>query len=70
MEILGIIKIKIITKLSNSDVRSVEIKWDECKTLSDYEGQINSSFKLNSSDDSLLVDNIVSGTFIKISTSE
>lgn len=63
-------KIKIITKLCNGEVRSIEINWGECETLSNYADQINSSFKLNNNDDKMIVDNVVSGTFIKISTSE
>lgn len=62
-------EIYIVTKKDN-EVHSVKIKWYNCKTLYDYEKEINKSYNFNNKKDINLFNCINSGTYIKIRTSD
>jgi hypothetical protein len=63
-------KIKIVSKINSGEVRSLEIKWFLCDSLDDYVNQVKSSYRINDKEDLDIMEDRVSGTFIKIYTSE
>lgn len=62
----------IITKTSDGNTRSLVINWSKCKTIKDYQFQVENSYKENdkSAIDFLKSKDINKGTYIIIQTSE